>query len=139
MNWRNTFVTFDAVGVDGHPWHPGGVNDHAPELDAWITIPDIAERYDLKLSQVHRLIEEHSLLATRVDGVLRVPAAFLGESEPLRELKGTIVLLLDAGFTEDEALRWLVDDESSLGTSPVLALRSGRKAEVRRVAQALGF
>lgn len=115
------------------------MNDHAPELDAWVTIPDIAERYDLKLSQVHRLVEEHALLARRIDGVLRVPAAFLGDAEPLRELKGTIVLLLDAGFTEEEALRWLIEEESSLATSPVLALRAGRKAEVRRVAQALGF
>lgn len=109
------------------------------DRSGWMTIPDIAERLDLKLSQVHRLIEEHALLAARVDGVLRVPTAFVGETEPLRDLKGTVVLLLDAGFSEDEALEWLIGDESSLGTSPVLALQSGRKAEVRRVAQALGF
>ena len=117
---------------------PDRTADTTPDLTAWITIPDIAERFDVKLSQVRRLIEEHSLLATRVDGVLRVPASFLGETEPLRELKGTVVLLLDAGFTEDEALEWLIGDEASLGTSPVLALRAGRKAEGRRVAQALG-
>ena len=29
--------------------------------------------------------------------------------------------------------------EESLGISPIEALRAGRKAEVRRVAQALGF
>lgn len=108
------------------------------EAAAWIAIPDIAERYGMKLSQVHRLIEERALLATRIDGVLRVPAAFLGDDEPLRELKGTIVLLLDAGFTEAEAVRWLLEPEESLGVPPVEALRAGRKREVRRVAQALG-
>ena len=106
---------------------------------AWVAIPDIAERFGLKLSQVHRLIEEHALLAARIDGVLRVPELFLGETEPLRELRGTIMLLLDDGFSEEEAMSWLLEPEDSLGTSPILALRTGRKAEVRRVAQALAF
>jgi len=105
----------------------------------WVTIPDIAERFELKLSQVHRLVEERSLLARRIDGVLRVPEPFLGETEPLRELRGTILLLLDAGFSEDEAMTWLLGEEPSLATSPILALRAGRKSEVRRVAQALAF
>ncbi len=104
-----------------------------------MTIPEIAERYGMKLSQVHRLIEERALLARRIDGVVRVPDAFLGETEPLRELRGTILLLLDAGFSEEEAIGWLVTEEDSLGTSPIAALRAGRKSEVRRVAQALAF
>jgi hypothetical protein len=49
------------------------------------------------------------------------------------------VLLADSGFTDDEAMRWLLDVDDSLGTSPIEALRAGRKAEVRRVAQALAF
>ena len=39
----------------------------------------------------------------------------------------------------DEAMDWLLEEEDSLGTSPILALRDGRKREVRRVAQALAF
>lgn len=104
-----------------------------------MTVPDIAERFGVKLSQVHRLIEERALLARRIDGVVRVPELFLGETEPLRELRGTILLLLDDGFTEDEAMSWLLEEEDSLGTSPILALRAGRKSEVRRIAQALAF
>ncbi len=106
---------------------------------AWVAIPDIAERFGVKLSQVHRLIEERALLAARIDGVLKVPDLFLGEVEPLRELRGTIMLLLDDGFSEEEAMSWLLSEEASLGTSPILALRAGRKAEVRRIAQALAF
>lgn len=109
-----------------------------PEV-SWVTIPDIAERYGMKLSQVHRLIEERALLASRVDGIVKVPEIFLGEHEPVRELRGTITLLLDDGFGEEEAIRWLLEPEDSLGTSPILALREGRKAEVRRIAQALAF
>ena len=105
----------------------------------WVPIPDVAARFDMKLSQVRRLIEEHALLATRIDGVLQIPESFLGESEPLPELRGTVLLLLDNGFDGDEALRWLLMPQDSLGVSPVEALRAGRKAEVRRVAQALAF
>ena len=105
----------------------------------WVTVPEIAERFEVKLSQVHRLIEERSLLSTRIDGVVKVPELFLGEAEPLRELRGTVFLLLDAGFSEDEAMTWLLAEEPSLATSPILALRAGRKSEVRRVAQALAF
>ena len=36
-------------------------------------------------------------------------------------------------------MNWLLNEEDSLGTTPVAALQAGRKAEVRRVAQALGF
>lgn len=111
------------------------------ELSAvsWLTIPDLTELLGLKVSQVRRLIEDRALLASRVDGVWRVPADFISNGEPLSELKGTLVVLGDSGFSDDEAMTWLLSPEDSLGVSPIEALRSGRKAEVRRVAQALGF
>ena len=105
----------------------------------WYTLPELSELFDLKVTQVHRLIEERSLLALRVDGVLKVPTDFVRDGAPLPELRGTLTLLADAGFSDDEALRWLVEDEDSLGTRPIDALREGRKSEVRRVVQALGF
>jgi hypothetical protein len=109
-----------------------------PDVE-WLTIPDLTEILDLKVSQVRRLIEDRALLALRVDGVWRVPADFIVDGEPMSELKGTLVVLGDSGFNDDEAMSWLLSPEDSLGVSPIAALRSGRKAEVRRVAQALGF
>ncbi len=106
---------------------------------AWLTIPELVEVLGITRSQVRRLIEDRALLATRVDGVLKVPAAFVVGNEPLGELRGTIVVLGDAGFSDDEAIHWLLTEEDSLGVRPIDALRAGRKAEVRRVAQALGF
>jgi len=103
----------------------------------WLTIPDLTELLGLKVSQVRRLIEDRALLARRIDGVWKVPEQFLRGAEPLGELKGTIVLLGDVGFSDDEAIDWLLENEDSLGASPIEALRAGRKAEVRRVAQAL--
>jgi hypothetical protein len=105
----------------------------------WLTVPDLAEMLGKTVSQVRRLIEDRALLARRVDGVVRVPASFIVEGEPLKELKGTILVLGDAGFSDDEAIHWLTTPEDSLVVAPIDALRAGRKAEVRRVAQALGF
>ncbi len=119
------------------PWHSWSVTE-TPEVK-WLTIPDLTEILDLKVSQVRRLIEDRSLLASRVDGVWKVPELFVVDGEPMHELKGTLIVLADSGYTDEEAMHWLLSDEESLGTSPVLALLAGRKAEVRRVAQALGF
>ncbi|WP_136707185.1 Rv2175c family DNA-binding protein [Agromyces sp. H66] len=103
----------------------------------WLTVPDLVDLLGLTPSRVRRLIDDRHLLAARVDGVLRVPALFLRDGAPLSELHGTAMVLADAGFSDAEALEWLLAEEDSLGTTPIAALRAGRKSEVRRVAQAL--
>lgn len=105
----------------------------------WLTIPDLVETLGLGVSRVRRLIEDRSLLASKIDGVWQVPELFLRDGEPLPELRGTLIVLSDSGFNDTEAMHWLLTPEESLVTSPIEALRAGRKAEVRRVAQALGF
>ncbi|TXK17697.1 Rv2175c family DNA-binding protein [Homoserinibacter sp. GY 40078] len=109
------------------------------EPTSWLTIPDIVEALGVTPGKIHRLLEDHHLLAVRVDGVLQMPADFIKDGEPLPELRGTLVLLADSGYTDDESMQWLLASEESLGTSPLAALRAGRKSEVRRVAQALAF
>ena len=109
---------------------------HAPARE-WLTIPDLVEILGLSVSRVRRLIEDKHLAAKRIDGVLKVPADFLREGEPIGELRGTLIVLGDAGFDDEEAVDWLIETEDTLGSAPIDALRAGRKAEVRRVAQAL--
>jgi hypothetical protein len=104
----------------------------------WLTVPDLVEMLHVSVGRVHRLIEDRHLLATRRDGVLSIPADFIVDGEPMTELRGTLFVLADAGFTDDEAMDWLLQPEDALGAAPIDALRSGRKAEVRRIAQALG-
>jgi len=108
-----------------------------PEDTKWLTIPELVDLLGIGVSKIRRLIEDRGLLARRIDGVWQVPESFIREGEPLPELRGTLILLADARFTDDEAMDWLLEAEESLGTSPIEALRAGRKAEVRRVAQAL--
>ncbi|MEX1077504.1 MAG: Rv2175c family DNA-binding protein [Homoserinimonas sp.] len=108
-----------------------------PVETQWLTIPDLVDLLGIGVSKIRRLIEDRSLLARRIDGVWQVPQSFIRDGEPLPELRGTLILLADARFTDEEAINWLLEPEDSLGTSPIEALRAGRKAEVRRVAQAL--
>ncbi|WP_342384243.1 Rv2175c family DNA-binding protein [Agrococcus sp. KRD186] len=112
--------------------------DAAPQQPEWLTVPDLVEILDEPVGRIHRLIEEHRLPATRRNGPVQVPSAVLRDGEPMSEIRGTLLVLLDLGFTEDEALDWLINDDDALGTTPVDALRQGRKAEVRRVAQMQG-
>jgi hypothetical protein len=104
---------------------------------AWLTIPDLVETLGMSVGRIHRLIEDRQLLAARRDGVLKVPAAFIVGPEPVGELRGTLFVLGDAGFSDDEAMAWLLEEDDTLGAAPIDALLAGRKAEVRRVAQAL--
>jgi hypothetical protein len=116
-------------------WQAGLVTD-ADQTD-WLTVPDLVELLGQTPSRIRRLIDDRHLLAKRVEGVLRVPAVFLRDDAPVPELHGTAMVLADAGFTDEEALEWMLAEEDSLGTTPIAALRAGRKSEVRRVAQAL--
>jgi hypothetical protein len=111
----------------------------APAERTWLTIPELVDVLGIPQGRVRRLIEERALLARRIDGVLKVPADFIRDHEPLGELRGTVIVLHDAGFSDDEAMNWMLADSELLGVAPIDALRAGRKAEVRRVAQALGF
>ncbi|SFR79119.1 hypothetical protein SAMN05428970_2491 [Agromyces sp. CF514] len=108
-----------------------------PTATEWLTVPDLVELFDSTPSRVRRLIDDRHLLAARIDGVLKVPAVFIKDGHPLPELHGTIMVLGDGGFSDAEALDWLLNEDDSLGVSPIAALLAGRKAEVRRVAQAL--
>lgn len=115
------------------------------ELDAlvgeWTYLPDIAEAMDVQITRVHRMVDQGEFLEVRrpEDRIRVVPALFLDGNEPLNALKGTIAVLRDARYTDAEAIRWLFTADETLPGRPVDALRDGRKTEVRRRAQALGW
>ena len=49
------------------------------------------------------------------------------------------MVLQDAGFTDEQAIRWLFTPDDTLPGRPIDALRDGRKTEIRRRASALGW
>jgi hypothetical protein len=105
----------------------------------WLTLPEAAERLAVDVAKVRQLLREHKLVGVRRDGVLQVPAAFVQDSAVLKGLPGTLTVLADCGFSDDEALRWLFTPDDSLPGSPVQALVENRGTEVKRRAQALAF
>lgn len=48
-----------------------------------------------------------------------------------------MIALQDAGFSDDELIDWLLEEEETLGRSPIEALLAGHKSEVRRIARTL--
>ena len=107
----------------------------------WVTIHDIAQALDLKVTRVHNLISDGTLIALRdpETNVRKVPALFLNGSRVLESLKGTLVVLKDSGFSDEEAIVWLYTEDESLPGRPIDALIDGRKTEIRRRAQALAW
>jgi hypothetical protein len=105
----------------------------------YVTIPELVERWQTTPSKLRRLIEDHHLAAVRVEGVLRIPAEFAGETEPLVSLRGTLLALHDAGFDDTQAVAWLLSENDELGERPIDSLLAGRKSAVRRATQALAF
>ena len=115
--------------------------NHLPENGAtpteWLTMPDLVEVLGEPLGRVRRLIDEHYLIGSRRSGVFAVPSVFIVDGHPLSSLRGTVIALQDAGFTDDEVVDWLLADEETLGRSPIAALLAGHKSEVRRIARTL--
>ena len=103
----------------------------------WLAIPDLVEVLDVSLGRVRRLLDENYLIGSKRDGIFRVPAVFIVDGAPLPSLRGTIMVLQDAGFTEDEIIDWLFETQDELGHPPIESLLAGRKGEVRRIAASL--
>lgn len=107
-----------------------------------LPLADVARRLGLTATRVHQMFRDGQLLAVRRGDELVVPAEFLAPGEEaavVKGLAGTVTLLRDAGYADEEILRWLFTEDETLPGSPVEALRSNRGREVKRRAQAMGF
>ncbi|ABK02950.1 hypothetical protein JOE40_000522 [Arthrobacter sp. PvP102] len=107
----------------------------------WLPLPDVAEMMNVSITKVHGLLDEKALVALRVGErrIRSVPADFMQDGHPVESLKGTVVVLSDAGYTDEELITWLFTPDESLRGRPIDALREGRKTEIRRRAQSLAW
>jgi len=106
----------------------------------WLSVPDVADRLGLPVSRVKQLLRDRKLLAvTRPGGERAIPAAFLHGDQIVKGLSGTLTVLFDCGFADEEALRWLFTADETLPGTPIDALYAHRGTEVNRRAQALAF
>ncbi|MFC8304186.1 Rv2175c family DNA-binding protein [Specibacter sp. NPDC057265] len=110
-------------------------------VNTWLPLPDVAEMLQLPITRVHALVKDGSLLSARIGerNIRAVPAEFIAGDHILDSLRGTITVLRDAGFNDEEAIQWLYTPDESLPGRPVDALIAGRKTEIRRRAGALGW
>ena len=125
-------------------WDIGHVAQIEPSADAlvaeWLSLPEVATRLDLPISRVKQLLRDRKLLAvTRPGGDRAIPAAFLHGDQIVKGLSGTLTVLFDCGFADEEALRWLFTADATLPGTPIDALNAHRGTEVNRRAQALAF
>lgn len=101
----------------------------------WLTLPDVAERLGVRVTDVRRMLDDRQLVAVRRGerDVLAVPAAFVGDHGPLSALPGTFTVLSDSGFGDEEIVEWMFAHDDTLpGGSAIGAIRNGAKKEVRR-------
>ncbi len=109
-------------------------------IGQWLSLAEVAERLGIPLSRIKQLLHDHKLLAVRrPDGTMCVPAAFLDGHQILKGLHGTLTLLFDCGFDEQEAVRWLFTADDTLPGTPIQAMAEHRGTEVNRRAQAMAF
>ncbi|MGQ0843922.1 MAG: Rv2175c family DNA-binding protein [Sporichthyaceae bacterium] len=110
-------------------------------VERWLTLPEVAEELRIDASRARQLYTDRQFLARRrgESNALAVPAEFVAGGTVLKHLPGTLTLLADNGYSDEEALRWLFTEDPSLPGTPVRALMENRGTEVKRRAQALGF
>ncbi|TGB16325.1 DNA-binding protein [Streptomyces sp. MZ04] len=108
-------------------------------VPAWLHLPDIAEMLDVEVTRVRQLVKEGQLIAVRrgENRALQVPADFIDGDKIVKGLTGTLTLLRDDGFSDEEMLEWLFTPDPTLPGTPAQALSENRGTEVKRRAQAL--
>ena len=109
------------------------------EPASWLSLAEVAQRLGVQPNQVRQMIRDRALLAVRRDGEPKVPAELIATPTVRKHLPGVLTLLHDAGYSEEEALRWLYTADESLSGYPAVALAGDAATEVKRRAQALGF
>jgi len=109
------------------------------DIATWLSLAEVGDALDVSPNRVRQLVRDGQLAGIRRDGELRVPADFIDEHGIVKGLPGTIVLLRDAGYADEELLDWLFRADDTLPGTPIQALRENRGTEVKRRAQSAGF
>lgn len=118
------------------------VSDDVDQLVGdWLTVPEVGDLLGLDVVRTRQLLKDGVMVSVRRGerGVISVPSAFIADGAVVGKLPGLLTLLRDAGFDENESLRWIFTPDDSLPGSPMQALVENRHTEVRRRAQSLAF
>ena len=109
-----------------------------------LTLDEAARLLGIEPRRIKQLVRDRQLfLVTAPDGSRMVPAEIITRTEfgwePLWNLPGTLTLLADGGFSEEEAVSWLYTVREELGGTPMEALLAGRHHLVNTIPGTLAF
>jgi hypothetical protein len=105
-----------------------------------LSMTEVGERMGIGPTGVRDLVRNGHLLAVDdEEGKRVVPAEQLDGPVLVKHLVPVLTLLRDAGYDEEESLRWLTTPDDTLPGTPLQALHDNRATEVKRRAQALGW
>jgi len=104
-----------------------------------LSLAEVAERMGIGPTGVRDLLKAGHLLSVSTPDGPRIPAEQLDGPVLVKHLVPVLTLLHDAGYSDEEALRWLTTADASLPGTPLQALHENRATEIKRRAQALGF
>jgi hypothetical protein len=104
-----------------------------------LTQTEVAERMGIGPTGVRDLVRSGQLLTVPTDEGVRIPAEQLDGDQLVKHLVPVLTLLRDAGYSDEEALRWLTTPDDTLPGTPLQALHENRATEIKRRAQALGW
>ena len=108
-------------------------------VNQWLSYQEAADLLGVSKGKVARLVEDKALFSVRVDKEPMIPAEIIIEGEPLASIRGTLIVLEDAGFNPEQAAEWLYEYQEELAETPIQSLARGRKSAVRRLAQSLAI
>jgi hypothetical protein len=105
-----------------------------------ISVADAAAVLGVTVTRVSQYLRDGTLVGLRRAGESPlVPADLLQGAAVVKGLPGTITLLRDAGYQDNEIVAWLFRADDSLPGTPIQALRANRGREVKRRAQVSGY
>lgn len=105
----------------------------------FLSVPETADLFGWRHAQVRSAIKEHRIVAFRNEnGVVVIPARQFGVDpqnyQLNKHLRGTLTVLMDAGFLPEECWQWLTTANDDLHAVPLELLESGNIHGVRRAA-----
>ncbi|MBD0022629.1 DNA-binding protein [Gordonia pseudamarae] len=110
-----------------------------PDGTDTLTVDQVAGHLGVSANRVRTLIRDHNLFAVSASGQPAIPALFFDDDGIAKHYTGLVDVLLDGGFTRDEALRWMFTTLDDLGIHPAEAIHTHSAREVIRRAQALAL
>ncbi|MDY3127835.1 MAG: Rv2175c family DNA-binding protein [Corynebacterium sp.] len=103
-------------------------------------MPEVAEKLGIVVTRAHDLLHAKKIIAWVHDGTRLVPEAFFNDKGAINKyLSGTLTVLADGGFTDEEIFIHLFTPDETLPGRPIDALHGHLAREVIRRAQALAF